>query len=475
MADEALVFKSTEEKADAISKYDESKGAEGIQKIMDAQVVPEVKTETPPLTTEKQPEAKPVPPPEAKVEAVTPPQQTDTPDDWAKSRGYASFAEARKAFDEKEELIKRQQSFIKEKLNQTPATPKQQTPAQAPRQELAAAVSSKIDTIKSSIAANLQKQKALIEELRADPVLNTDGDFLAKKHAVDSEKFELDSQLVDEISGLKGMIEQNSRQIKSFSERQENDSRADQSRKAYENEMNEIDSFASNVTHPEFKFTDGKSSVDVEAEWANWASQVASAVFGSQVNVLRSQQEREAVAHAMNLLSEKDPEVINACRVAGIPQEPSQDVARYLEICELLDHRDGIKKNPITGKKEQLERLVRDPATGNFSKEKVRFASIEDAYQHRLAVDGTYQKRIKEAYANGGKDLAAAVQKRSQAPVELDNATGTSKADVGLAQSPQDAMKTLEQIDEAEAYRQKLSGDSTLWNKYEGALKAVQG
>jgi hypothetical protein len=500
MSDEELKFATEAEKAKAIQEFDESKGSESdLESIMNAKIEPvSEKTEAadiPPQSPEPKKEdavAEEKTEPEKKPATVTPSPEND-PEAWAKSKGFDSFAAAKKAWDEKEDLVQRQTRFIKEKI-ESRTTPADQYSALVNRtQQLEAELSAlkggattetkqekiekqenKIAILKQSLSTNLQKRKSLADELRADPTIAVDGEFLTRRLDVEAEADNLNLQLADEMNNLQTMFDSTSKQMKDVTTQQQLAIQQDQNRRLYDQEMDEIDGFASNPKYSEFAFSDGKDSRSVEADYVKWANAVASAVFASPVNMLNNQQEKAAVAHALDLVKNNDPEAVNACRVAGVSFEPDQNVRKYLDICDLLNHRDGKKLNPMTGQMEQQYRMVRDPVTNQFRKDPVRLLSLEDAYQHRCAIDGTYQQRIKDAYVKGSKAMAAAAQKRAAAPVELDNATGASAADAGLALSPADAMKVLETIDETEAMRKAMAGDRTLLDKYEKALSVLE-
>jgi hypothetical protein len=499
MPDEQIQFATEAEKAKAIETFDESKGSEtDLEKIMAAQIVPSVKEKAEADTTPPQsvPDKKPEDTAQPVGEADKTPPQTTVPssaEEWAKAKGYGSFAEAKKAFDEKEEALQRSQKFIKEKLEPQGTASEQYAALVARTQQLEqelitlrggkapATTEEKVETQENKIAvirqalnANLQKRKALVTELQADPGISVDPEFLRRRIEADAEKDNLDLQMVEEMDALKKTFESTTQKMQDVTASQQLAQQREEKARLYTQEMDEITDFAMNPKHPEFAFSENKDSRDVEAEYVKWANGVASAVYAGPVNMLRSPNDKVAASQALALIKANDPDAINACRAAGIPIEPPDDVKKYLDICDLLDHRDGRKLNPLTGEYEQQFRMVRDHATGMFRKDPVRMASLEDAYQHRCAVDGTYQERIKQAYVKGGKDLAAAAQKRSAAPVELDNATGASAADVGAVTTPADAMKVLDSINEQEALRRKLAGDSTLYDQFEKALGVLE-
>lgn len=494
MPETELKYATDAEKAQAIESFDETKGSEAeLAKIMEAVVEPPVKESAEADTTPPQsvPDKKVEPSVVPAGEADKTPPRTDvsaSAEDWAKSKGYSSFAEAKKAFDEKDQALARSQQFIKEKLEPQGTVSDQYSALMTKTQQLEAELSAlrggtpatpqekvevtenKIAVLKSALGANLEKRRALVAELKVDPGIAVDGDFLARRLEVEAEKDNLDIQLVEEMNALRTVFDSTNKKMQDVSAQQEMTAKKEQNERLYAQEMDEITTFASNPKHPEFAFSENRNSRDVEAEYVKWANKVASAVFAGPVNMLRSRNDKSAVAQALAAIKNNDPEALNACRAAGVPAQPTEDIQKYLDICDLLNHRDGQKMNPITGQYEQQYRLVRDSTTGAFRKDPVRMASIEDAYQHRCAVDGTYQERIKQAYVKGSKDLAAAAQKRATAPVELDNATGASAADVGAAMTPADAMKTLETINETEAMRLKMSGDSSMYDRFEKAL-----
>lgn len=469
MADEALKFESEAAKAEAIANYDTKTGTEeGIDALMNAPVVVPEKTEAEAEVKPPQSEEEETPEAPAEEPVVEENKEFDW-NAWANNLGYKSPAEARKALDEAKKTVERQQAFINEKLNTKPAVI-QAPVVEAPviqRQE------SKIEDIKQTISSVLEKRRGLINRLREEPSLNMDPDFLASQAAVEEEKYALDLKMAEELNSLRSMHEATNQQLASFTKAKEEELLREQSARMHQMELDEIQKFALNPAHAEFAFSAGKDADAVEAEYISWVNKVATALYGHPVNIMRTVEEREAVASAMERLSQKDPEVLNACQVVGVPTEPSDDLRKYLDICELLDHRDGIKKDPITGQKMQQTRTVFDAAAGKFKKEPVRFASLEDAYNHKLAVDGTFNKRIKEAYSKGGKDVLSAVAKKAKGPVQLGNASGVNQKDVGLAMTAQDALKFIEGFNETEAMKRKMAGDSSLMDEYEKAMSAL--
>lgn len=473
MSDEDLKFSSEEDRMKALDSFDESKGTqEELEKIMNAKIEPKAVEETPPQPAPDTPppETPPETPPEKPPEETPPPQASV--EDWLKKQGYGSIDEMQKAHEELKKTSESQTRYIKETIEKPaappppPAAPPPATPDQVATQE------SKIASIREALTANGTKRRALAEELKLDTGLASDPEFTSRRLAVDAEQDDLNLKMVDEMTSLRSMLDTNAKTLKEYTAASEQQRIREQNTQLLQQELDEIYRFSSDPKHPEFAFSEGKDSNAVENEYIDWVNKVASALYGGQVNMQRSEQEKNAAAHAMHLLKTGDQKVVDACRSVGIPIEPDEDIKKYLDICELLDHRDGQKINPITGAKEQQYRFARD-GSGNFQKVPVRFPSLEDAYQHRMATDGTYQKKIKDSYVKGTKDMATAAQKRAAAPAEMGNAAGAASADVGMAMTVQDALKAISEIDEFEAERLRLAGDPSLSDKLEQAMSVL--
>lgn len=482
MPDEALTYSTVEEQQKALEAFDETKGSqEDLERIMNAKIEPKEKTADASAAPSPDASHAETPKPPEKTAATPIPAQTPAPapatpatdvQKWAADLGFNSFEDAKKAFTELKEKTEAQQRYLQEHIERpTPApAPAAGANAPAPSQKEVAKQESKISVIRDAMTASLTKRKALAEELRLDSSLITDPEYVNKKIAADAEADTLGMQMLDEMQALRSMLDANAKNIQDMTALAEANRLREQSAEMFNREMDEIDEFSVNPKHPEFSFTEGKTAREVESEYIAWANRVASAVYGGQINMMRSKEEREAVAAALSLLNDKDPKALDACRATGAAAEPSEDIRKYLDICELLDHRDGLKINPVTGVKEQQTRYARDPATGAIQKVPVRFATLEDAYAHRMATDGTFEKKIKSSYVKGTQDMAAAAARRAAAPAEMGNAGGAKATDVGVALTAQDAMKILAEIDEQEAERRRLAGDPGLSNKLEEAM-----
>lgn len=496
--DREVKFDSDEAKAKAIEGFDESKGsAEDLERIMKSPVEKTTaKADETPQVTEKQPD---IPEKVTPEKVDTTPQPGDDNFDWkafVKEKGFKTVGEYRKAFDEAQSYIKDrlgnpdkryEEAITKTRELQTQLDtllkkgqqPEQreaiQSSAPATQQQIQH-TEDKIEQLRSGIADLQKRKRDLNAKRRGDPALSMDEDFMKESDAIDDRNMELNAMIVDEMKNLRTLHTEANKQAKeaidqvtNYSKNQEQEKTLELKKKKYEGEMEEITNFTK--SHKEFSFSEGKDSKKVETEYIKWANMVASAYFGQPVDMRKTQQSHEAVLNVMSLLSQNDPDVLKACSLVNVQVKPTVDIEKYLDICDMLDRRDGYFLNPVTGSKEQQFRLMPD-GNGGFSKQPVIFKTIEDAYQHKMAVDGTFSKKIKEAYSKGGKDIIDAMQKRTGA-TELNNAIGSSAADAGLEMDESKALDIINKIDEREALRKKISGDSKDYDALMGAQETL--
>jgi hypothetical protein len=166
------------------------------------------------------------------------------------------------------------------------------------------------------------------------------------------------------------------------------------------------------------------------------------------------------------MLQRGAPDITDKCKAAGTPTTPPDDVRKYLEICDLLDYRDGYRTDPITGQKEIVKRF--HAPSGSYIPD--AFPSLSAAYEDRMIRDGVYEKKIREAFSKGGQAMAEAAARRSSAAAEMGNAGGASPRDAGLKMSPEQAREIIDTVDEVAAVRLKRSGDASLLKKLNEAM-----
>jgi hypothetical protein len=372
---------------------------------------------------------------------------------------YANDEELRKGALEKEKLIRRQTEFIKKNLTQkqpdgdmsrqlaelqrelatlkapktTPTAPQVTTApvnvqisASQSRLKDIRAIQDELDEAEDQFDPDIMNKQRQCSRMITDE-MSLMHDLLAKREQEIGEVRQAATSTRDEISGYR-QTEEAKRQ-------------AERNQQALMEELKGIDSFCNNKDYPEFKMV--KTSAEVENDYLAWGADVASIYYGTAVDV-RTQDGFNKMKYTLNMLQKEAPDLLEKCKIAGVAVKPEGDIAKYLEVCELLDWRDGLRINPVTGQKEQITRY-HSPSGKDVPD---TYPSLEAAYEHRKIVDGVYAKKVQDAYKNGGTDAIKALGKRDGGAVELDNATGVSSVDAGTTMSKQQAMEFINAFDE---------------------------
>ena len=355
--------------------------------------------------------------------------------------GYKSFADVLKSFREKEDLIQRQTAYIQGHQMQAPAPASTKAPAQT-----AAAI--------SAGESRLAEINGLLGELKAveDPY---DEDSIRKIHKlVLAQSVELNrlntlySQAQNEIGQFRGTAE-------SYIQKQRADEESSRMRAAYSSEMSEMDGFAKK--HPEYKMS--KPAQEIDQEYDGWRKGVSQMYYGKPATTSAQ------ITEALRQLRIGNPNLIDACRKAGFPTQELPEWKPYLDICRLLDGRDGVVVNPQTGVAEQMYSY---DAAGN--RVPVKFPSIEAYYQYRSTIDGTVDGKIAEARRGAAQSVAQAIQRRDATVTEV----GSDYAGpVDGKLTPEQAVKLMESIDEEAAVLRANDGDRTLLDTLNRALVAL--
>jgi hypothetical protein len=208
---------------------------------------------------------------------------------------------------------------------------------------------------------------------------------------------------------------------------------------------------------PELKLT--KPAKEAEQEYVEWRDDVALAYYG------RPAKTREEKNVALQQLQVKNPELISKCQLLKVPSEPSVDVSRYIQQCEMIDYQEGWRKDPATGEWTQL--LKMDPRTGK--QVPLTFPTLKAAIQQKRLEEGYYEKQRNDAFQNGAQTVTQAAQRRDMGAVELN-----THADMGqtVADSAW-AIKTLTETDSDEAMKEYRKGNRMKFDLINKARKAM--
>jgi hypothetical protein len=400
-------------------------------------------------------------------------------------QGFDSFGKFAKSYTEAQALVERQQKFIQEKLSgssgdQTLAEALQR--AQRAEAELASVRQKterpaqqetrehRLTDIPQSFGPKIKETRQKLIELSSDPIANEDQIFKLR--------LDLDDYMIQENDRNALLIER-AQQRAEAAERKAIDAeskttgylettrKTEEQKRAEEtlaNEYKEMDGFSS--SYSEFKLS--RPSREIESEYASWGKKVAELFYGGPVDI-QTPNGQAAMKQALSMLERGAPSIVEKCTVAGIATQPPEDVKKYLEMCDLLDYRDGYRVNPNTGQKELVQRF--HGPSGKMVPDS--FPDLKAAYEDRKIREGYYEKKIKDAFVKGGQQMAQAISQRDSGTVEMDHASGVSRQDAGLTMKRSEAEQLIDTIDEADAMRRYRAGDPSLLNKLNEAFRAL--
>lgn len=397
--------------------------------------------------------------------------------------GFDNPNKVLKSYKEAQDLIKKQEKFIREKLGGDPSnnsglnevlrraevaetelakvrSTTERSAQQVTRQE-------NLSPIPPSNAVKIKELRQSLQKLSANPVANEEEIFQKRLELDDlwMSEMERNALLLDratkraeDAERLAGEVKNQTDGFVSKMERSEENKR---NQEALNEEYRQMDIFATDPDYPEFKMS--KNSQEVEKEYVNWGSSVARLFYGQPINI-NTVEGNNLMSQALEMLKQGAPDIVEKCNMAGIPTTPTEDVQKYLDICDLLDYRDGYRVNPSTGKREVVKRY--HAPTRQMVPDV--FPSLKDAYENRKVRDGFYANKVREAYLDGGKGMAEAASRIDNGAVEMGNAAGAAKSQ---GMTVEDADQIINTMDETEAMRKKNAGDPSDYNKIQEAFR----
>lgn len=391
--------------------------------------------------------------------------------------GYKSVADWAKATQEKEDLIQRQQGFIKEKLSasqELEAIRKRADAAEAALHEMqlkvgagagaapsGAATQTKVelDSLEAELAAVAADRAELDKMVEADSDNQFTAEYqqkmrsiLARQNTLQKQEFALLKQFRDEITETKGQFEEVGKR-----------SQEETYRKQQENEvlqtMREMDSLGAVDEFKAFKVSRPYS--EIETDYVKWRNDVALAYLG------RPAAGKNELFEALDQLEKKNPELLQKCKMAGIEVEPTPEIANYQFLAKALDYRDGWRRDAVTG---QLTRLTRvDPATGQ--RVPIVAPDLKTALQQMRVETGYYKNLADEAFQRGASSVLRASQRRDVGVAELDNRSNAGQS--GDANVAWAMMVLADESTEEEAIRQARKGNTKLLDDINKARQIV--
>lgn len=451
-----LTFATEEDRVKAIEGLDESPdNLEKLEEIRNAKIGVAESTET-------KVEATGSTPPEPKTDVTKDqPQSVDSED----LKGFKTRGELLKAFDEQKSLIERQTQFIREKLSQQAPQVDQSIVQRAERAEreleqLKRGTQQPTHGTKADIAvvqSEIQRIQTLQDELDKQAEGDPDVAYTADYQKKVRELQRLQTKNVMALTELYGQARQEIIEAKKVSsEFAQSITRSKEEQRQQEIVGGEYKAM-DGLDDPEYKLS--KPSKAVEAEYVKWANDVALARYG------RPAQNKDERFAALEQLQLKNPELLQKCQMMGISPESSQDVARYVSMCDLMDYRDGIRRDPVTGQKRQITRI--DPFSGK--EVPILLPDLKSALKQKRLEEGYYDKRADGSFQQGAESLAKAAGRRDQGAVTLDGGKDQGQTPGGIEW----AHKVVSEYDPEDVMIAYRRGDKTKFdeiNKARGLL-----
>ena len=290
-----------------------------------------------------------------------------------------------------------------------------------------------------------------------------DPDYLKEMNEIQAGLMDEIDNLSYNLSVIKDHASEATKKADSYiSMRKEEDAKK-QIKDSFTQQKREVEKFISE--HDEFKLS--KPFDEVDQDYRNYQYNVARIYFG------RDPGNMAEVSEAMSQLRRQSPDLKLKLQSAGVPIEPTDDMKRYLGVCELWDNWRAWRKDPLTGDfkrddKGNVVQLTRyDSATGHYVPD--TYPTLEATYNDKAARDGYYIKQIIKAKIQGGKEAIQAATQRSSAAKEL----GPHETSGAQIKSAEEAYKRIMDIDTDRAMREAYEGKSAMLDEYNQYAKVL--
>ena len=461
--DEELKYANEEERVKALENLEEKpENMAQLERIRNAKIEEPAAAAGP----ETPPAAAPVEPPKP-VEPLQKYEITDL-------KGHKKPEELLKSYDEKEALIQRQQTFIKELMKKqgqsstsavTDDVIKRAETAERELQELrsksgaSATPGTQVDikAVQSEVSRIETLQAELDKQIEDDPDAAFTLDFQKKSR----ELSRMQTKNINLLTGLYAQASNEIREAKSatseFLASSQRAREAEERSSVVEGVFKEMDE----LDVPDLKTS--KPIKVLDAEYIKWRDDVSLAYYGEPVDDVNKKK------YAMTQLELRNPDTIQKCKLLGVPTEPTPDIDRYIKKCELDDYRNGWRINPATGKYFDAPITVFDRATGK----QVPFIlpSLKAAVEQKRLDEGYYQKQADGAFQKGAQSIANAAGRRDQGAVTLNSGSDSGQIDTEVTQEA--ALRLLDNLDETAAMEAHRKGDDKMINEINKARRTI--
>ena len=453
-------FATEEEKNKAIEEFDErTMDVTKLEEIMAAEIVP---SDEKPETSENVPSEEPNPDvsqTENVPESQASEEKTEEPGTKKTESQESELDILKKQLAEKEEYIKTYLAntdnirALEQKVTQLERTHSEQA---APEQKREVA-------LRSSKLTDLKNKRAELLKKYPDTEARLAEEFMTEMSEIEAGLFDEMETLQHNLSLIKDQAETATSKADRYLVQKEEDAKQSRLQESQDQEILQIETFAKKT--PQFQLS--KPFKEVDEDYKEYQMEVSKIYLGREPKHLGE------VTEAMNQLKRRSPGLMQRLKAAGVSEEPTMEMKKYLGLCELWDHWQGYRKDPLTNdyhyddKGNPIPLTRYDPMTGKYVPDS--YPSIEAAYNDKAAKDGFYTRQVIAAKIEGGKQVIQAMNKRDGGAVEL----GVNETSGGTVQAMEEAINKLNTIDEVEAMRNAQDGDPTLLNEYNSLAKQV--
>lgn len=361
--------------------------------------------------------------------------------------GYKNLDTALKSLIEKEDLIQKQSTKIRELLENHPVQKEVLQRAETAQKNLektevlnhgaaSAKTTNEINAIKSEIKRVSELQAELEREAEKDEDVVFTAEYKKKERELQKLQTKNLIAVAEVMERAQNEIVETKTATSKYLEAKAEEERALKASQAMGKIYEQVDS----IDIPELKMSKGVR--DVEADYLKWRRNLAVAYFGRQPKDIN--EELDALEQAQL----RNPKLMQNCSVIGCSIEPTTDIKKYLEICSATAY-------------------VKEKNIGEYVNGEFKLLPVGDAVKYYRGMTGYHESKMEDRYQKGAESAARAAMRRDVGAVEI----GADDQHSTIAKDQSWADKVLSTVDPIVAVNKALQGDMAAFNERNEALK----
>jgi hypothetical protein len=318
--------------------------------------------------------------------------------------------------------------------------------------------------LRESKLSDLRKQREKLLEKYPNPEDQLDGEYVTEMNKIQQGMLDEFDVMQHNMQIVQEKAIKASEKADSYISRREQEEADKRIEDALALQKKEIIAFSEK--YPQFKMT--KPFDEVDNEYKNYQKEITRVYFG------RDPKDGQELSEAMQQFKRRSPGLMARLNAAGIAAEPTEDMKKYLGLCEIWDGYTGYRKDPLTGDYQYYEDgrvkplMRRNLMTGEYEPDTYR--SPEAYFNDKQAQEGYYTKQLIAAKIEGAKGAMKAMTQRDAGAVEL----GATETQGGVLQAKDEAFKRINEIDVERAVIMARQGDLSLLNEYNQLAKTLE-